>query len=110
MIKKAAKSYGFGNWLEGVVDPDFPALVIDDVAGSGKTILAQAARRHAWIWRARSTHVNARGKSEVDFRFGSRNRSNGFNTSIVVTVPVDSHGRRSTPLGAAIDIIAERQL
>ena len=44
MIKKAAKSYGLQNWLEGVVDPDLPVLLVDDVVGSGKTMRAQYHR------------------------------------------------------------------
>jgi orotate phosphoribosyltransferase len=41
MIKKAAKSYGLGNRLEGIVDPELPVLLVDDVIGSGKTMRAQ---------------------------------------------------------------------
>ncbi len=44
MIKKAAKTYGLKNWLEGVVLPDVPVLLVDDVVGSGKTLVAQRDR------------------------------------------------------------------
>ena len=44
MIKKAAKTYGLKNWLEGVVLPDVPVLLVDDVFGSGKTMGRQRER------------------------------------------------------------------
>ncbi len=44
VIKKKAKAYGIGNWLEGVVHDDLPVLLIDDVKGYGKTLTAQANR------------------------------------------------------------------
>jgi hypothetical protein len=44
MAKKAAKTYGLGNWLEGVVDPGLPIILIDDVVGSGKTMQTQGRR------------------------------------------------------------------
>ena len=44
VIKKQAKAYGIKNWLEGVVDPDLPVLLIDDIIGGGGTLTAQAAR------------------------------------------------------------------
>jgi hypothetical protein len=43
-IKKAAKSYGIKNWLEGVVLKDVPVLVIDDVVGIKKTLSIQCPR------------------------------------------------------------------
>jgi orotate phosphoribosyltransferase len=42
--KKAAKTYGIKNWLEGVVDARLPVVLVDDVAGGGNTITAQARR------------------------------------------------------------------
>ena len=45
MIKKAATTYGLKNWLEGVVLPDMPVLLVDDVVGSGKTL----TRRAQWL-------------------------------------------------------------
>lgn len=44
MVKKAAKTYGLKNWIEGVADPALPVLLIEDVVGSGKTINAQEKR------------------------------------------------------------------
>lgn len=44
VIKKRPKAYGLKNWLEGVVDPELPVLLIDDIMGSGDTLRAQAAR------------------------------------------------------------------
>ena len=44
MIKKAAKSYGLGNWLEGVVHDDLSTMLIDDIVGSKKTMTAAARR------------------------------------------------------------------
>lgn len=43
-IKKAQKTYGLKNWLEGVVLPDQPVLLIDDVVGAGLTLRTQGAR------------------------------------------------------------------
>lgn len=44
VIKKKAKAYGLMNWLEGIVDPDVPVLLLDDLTGSGRTLSAQATR------------------------------------------------------------------
>jgi len=44
MIKKAAKTYGLRNWIEGVALPEVPVLLVDDVVGSGKTIKTQWKR------------------------------------------------------------------
>jgi orotate phosphoribosyltransferase len=44
VIKKRAKDYGIGNWLEGVAYEDVPVLLIDDVMGSGRTLAQQASR------------------------------------------------------------------
>jgi orotate phosphoribosyltransferase len=41
MVKKAAKSYGLQNWLEGPVDPELPVLLVDDIVGTGKTLHAK---------------------------------------------------------------------
>ena len=43
-VKKAAKTYGLLNWLEGIVIPDRPVILIDDVVGAGLTIRTQAKR------------------------------------------------------------------
>lgn len=45
-IKKARKTYGLLNWLEGVVIKDMPVLLIDDVVGAGLTLRTQAKRLH----------------------------------------------------------------
>jgi orotate phosphoribosyltransferase len=42
--KKVKKTYGIGNWLEGVVDTRLPVLLVDDVAGGGQTLTTQARR------------------------------------------------------------------
>lgn len=44
MIKKAAKSYGIGNWLEGVALKELPVVLVDDVVGEQKTMTAQSKR------------------------------------------------------------------
>ena len=44
MIKKAAKTYGLKNWIEGVALHEVPVLLVDDVVGSGKTIKTQWKR------------------------------------------------------------------
>jgi orotate phosphoribosyltransferase len=44
VAKKQAKTYGLKNWLEGVVLPDLPVLLVDDVVASGRTLAAHAAR------------------------------------------------------------------
>lgn len=43
-LKKQPKDYGLKNWIEGMVDPRRPVLLIDDVVGHGRT-LRQAAER-----------------------------------------------------------------
>lgn len=43
-IKKAQKTYGLKNWLEGVVQPDRPVLLVDDVTGAGLTLRTNAVR------------------------------------------------------------------
>jgi hypothetical protein len=43
-VKKAQKTYGLKNWLEGVVLPDRPVILIDDVVGAGLTIRTHATR------------------------------------------------------------------
>lgn len=43
-IKKAQKTYGLKNWLEGVVHKDMPVLLIDDVTGAGLTLRTHAVR------------------------------------------------------------------
>ena len=44
VIKKRAKTYGIKNWLEGVVDPGLPVLLIDDIIGGGETLTTQATK------------------------------------------------------------------
>jgi orotate phosphoribosyltransferase len=44
VIKKQAKVYGLKNWLEGIVDPEKPVLLVDDIIGGGNTLTAQANR------------------------------------------------------------------
>jgi orotate phosphoribosyltransferase len=43
-IKKQHKSYGIKNWIEGMVNPDLPVLLVDDVVGGKGTLTAQAQR------------------------------------------------------------------
>ena len=43
-IKKQAKTFGIGNWLEGIVPKDLPVLLIDDVVGKRRTLTEQAKR------------------------------------------------------------------
>ena len=38
-IKKERKAYGLYNWTEGIIDPDLPVLLVDDVAASQNTLL-----------------------------------------------------------------------
>jgi hypothetical protein len=42
-IKKAPKSYGLGNRIDGVIH-DLPIMLVDDVVGTKKTMTAQAKR------------------------------------------------------------------
>jgi len=44
VLKKAPKDYGLHNWVEGVVDPRRPVLLVDDVVG-GRRTLTQAGER-----------------------------------------------------------------
>jgi hypothetical protein len=44
VIKKQAKTYGLKNWLEGVVAPDIPILLVDDIIGGGETLTTQATK------------------------------------------------------------------
>jgi orotate phosphoribosyltransferase len=44
VFRKKAKDYGIKNWLEGVVDPDLPVLLVDDGRGTGKTLRTRAER------------------------------------------------------------------
>jgi orotate phosphoribosyltransferase len=41
-IKKRAKEYGLRNWIEGILDPALPAMLIDDLIGTGTTLKAAA--------------------------------------------------------------------
>lgn len=41
-IRRAPKDYGLRNRYEGIVLPDLPVLIVDDVMGSGSTLKAQA--------------------------------------------------------------------
>jgi orotate phosphoribosyltransferase len=43
-VKTRPKDYGLKNWIEGVVDPRLPVLLVDDVVGGQRT-LTQAAER-----------------------------------------------------------------
>lgn len=43
-LKKAAKTYGLLNWIEGIVDPELPVLLVDDVSNAGSTLRNRAAR------------------------------------------------------------------
>jgi hypothetical protein len=43
-LKKRAKEYGLHNWIEGIVDPTLPYMLVDDVIGAGTT-LKNAAHR-----------------------------------------------------------------
>jgi len=43
-VKKAAKTYGLLNWLEGIVHKDVPVVLVDDVVGAGLTIRTHAKR------------------------------------------------------------------
>jgi adenine/guanine phosphoribosyltransferase-like PRPP-binding protein len=47
-IKKAAKTYGLLNWLEGIVDPALPVLLVDDVVGAGLSLRTAAKRLHSF--------------------------------------------------------------
>lgn len=42
--KKAAKTYGLRNWLEGIVLPTVPVVVVDDVIGGARTLTTTIAR------------------------------------------------------------------
>jgi orotate phosphoribosyltransferase len=44
MVKKAQKTYGIKNWLEGTVIDRLPVLLVDDVVGAKKTLTTQAGR------------------------------------------------------------------
>ena len=44
LAKKEPKKYGLKNWYEGIVLPDVPVLLIDDVVASKRTLLTQAKR------------------------------------------------------------------
>jgi hypothetical protein len=48
IIKKQAKTYGIGNWLEGIVAKDMPVLLVDDVVGGMRTMTTQAGRLAAF--------------------------------------------------------------
>lgn len=43
-VKKAAKTYGLLNWLEGIVHKDVPVMLVDDVTGAGLTMRTHAKR------------------------------------------------------------------
>lgn len=43
-IKKKPKDFGIKNWLEGVVLPELPVLLVDDVVGRKRTMTTQAQR------------------------------------------------------------------
>jgi orotate phosphoribosyltransferase len=43
-VKKAQKTYGLKNWLEGIVHSDVPVLLVDDVVGAGLTMRTHAKR------------------------------------------------------------------
>ena len=43
-LKKAAKTYGLKNWIEGIALEKQPVLLVDDIVGSGKTLTKAAAR------------------------------------------------------------------
>ena len=43
-VKKAQKTYGLKNWLEGIVHPHVPVLLVDDVVGAGLTMRTHAKR------------------------------------------------------------------
>jgi orotate phosphoribosyltransferase len=72
-IKKAAKSYGIGNWLEGVVHQDMPVLLVDDVIGEGKTIGEQSERLRSFGLKVMGVFAVASCKRAVPFNFGDRN-------------------------------------
>ncbi len=64
MVKKAAKTYGLKNWLEGVVLPDVPVLLVDDVVGSGKTISQQRCRLYEFGLKIAGTFAIAAVKQQ----------------------------------------------
>ena len=68
-VKKKAKTYGLLNWLEGVVDPDRPVIVVDDVIGEGKTIARQSERLRSFGLKVIGVFAIASCKREVPFNF-----------------------------------------
>jgi orotate phosphoribosyltransferase len=73
MVKKAAKTYGLENWLEGVVDPDRPVILVDDVIGEGKTVIQQAERLQSFGLKVRGVFAIASCKHKVPYTFGTNN-------------------------------------
>jgi orotate phosphoribosyltransferase len=69
-VKKAAKSYGIGNWLEGIVHADMPVLLVDDVIGEGKTIAEQSKRLRSFELKVIGVFAVASCKQAVPFKFG----------------------------------------
>jgi hypothetical protein len=47
-VKKAQKTYGLLNWLEGTVHKELPVVLVDDVTGAGLTLRTQAKRLHGF--------------------------------------------------------------
>lgn len=69
-VKKAAKSYGIGNWLEGIVHEAMPVILVDDVIGQGKTIVAQSERLRSFGLDVVGVFAIASCMQEVPFKLG----------------------------------------
>jgi len=69
-VKKAAKGYGIGNWLEGIVHENMSVLLVDDVIGKGNTITAQSERLRSFGLKVVGVFAVASCKRAVPFNFG----------------------------------------
>lgn len=68
-VKKKQKTYGIKNWLEGIIDPAQPVIVIDDVIGEGNTIARQSERLRSFGLKVIGVFAIASCKRAVPFAF-----------------------------------------
>ena len=73
-IKQSHKSYGIKNWIEGMIVPDMPVLLVDDVVGGKGTLTTQAGRLREFGLEVTAAFciASCKDKPPLSFKLGDR--------------------------------------
>lgn len=90
-LKKQPKDYGLKNWIEGMVDPRRPVLLIDDVVGHGRTLRQAAERLRSFELEVMGTFAIAAVKEVLPASFKLAEREVPITTLLGPEVFAKSH-------------------